>query len=182
MTGTFSCFVPGGKCFGAEAFEQVAENRWVVTLEAPEPINELACFISQPLSEGIALGCHIASAPFEAWHYLGAVTNHAPSAVFKTRYVWSAADAVPTHVKFGVSLEPEAGLAQVAAERVSAEVLEAGRRIGQDLYNYLSSFAETVNVLGETKIQMPQNVLERWLQRFHDKCRMKGLDWLSGDG
>ena len=57
---------------------------WTVTLTAALPINDLACFISQPLPEGQALGCHIASAPFETWHYLGAITNEAPSTVFKT--------------------------------------------------------------------------------------------------
>ena len=103
----------------------------------------------------------------------------APSAVFKTRYVWSAADAVPTTVQFGVSLEPEAALAQTPAEKVSAEVLEAGRRIGQDLYAYLASFATSVTLDGEPKIAMPQHALERWLQRFRDRCQREGLDWLN---
>ena len=114
----------------------------MLTLEQATPIDEVACFISQPLQPGTALGCHIACAPFTTWHYLGAITSATPSAVFKTRYVWSAADAVPTHVQFGVSLEPESQLAQTPAERVSAEVLEAGRRIGQDLYSYMASFAQ----------------------------------------
>jgi len=177
--GSFSCFVPGLPVVGADAFQQVASNRWIVTLTAETPINELACFISQPLPEGMALGCHIASAPFETWHYLGPVTSSAPSALFKTRYVWSAADAVPTTVQFGVSLEPTASLAHVPAEKVSTEVIEAGRRIGQDLYNFLTSFAVQVEVMGEQKIQMPLNTLERWLQRFRDKCQRQGLDWLN---
>ena len=97
---SFYCFIPGGPCIGADAFKQVSDNRWIVNLEATTPINELACFISSPLAEGQALGCHISSAPFETWHYLGPITNSAPTTVFKTRYVWSAADAVPTHVQF----------------------------------------------------------------------------------
>ena len=176
---SFSCFVPGGAPIGADTFTQVAANRWVVTLTADTPINELACYISQPLQEGTALGCHIASAPFESWHYLGAITTACPSAVFKTRYVWSAADAVPTHVQFGVSLEPEASLAQVPAEKVSAEVLEAGRRIGQDLYSYIASFAVEVQNGIESKIMLTNNVLERWLTRFRQKCQKEGLDWLK---
>ena len=152
-----------------------------MNLEATTPINELACFISSPLAEGQALGCHISSAPFETWHYLGPITNSAPTTVFKTRYVWSAADAVPTHVQFGVSLEPAASLSQMPAERVSAEVLEAARRIGQDLYSFIASFAVSVQVGFEQKIQLPQNVLERWLTRFQGKCRKEGLDWLKAD-
>ena len=64
--------------------------------------------------------------------------------MFKSRYVWSARDAVPTTVHFGVELQPAAQLAQNPAEKVSAEVLEVGRRIGVDLYQYLSSFASAV--------------------------------------
>merc|ERR1719198_2826820 len=124
-------FVPGGPCIQHDAFRQISDNRWVVDIERETPINEVACFISQPLPPATALGCHIASAPFTTWHYLGAITTAAPSAVFKTRYVWSAADAVPTQVQFGVSLDQESQLAQTPAEKVSAEVLEVGRRIGQ---------------------------------------------------
>ena len=176
---SFSCFVPGQPVIGNHAFKQVASNRWVVELTSATPINELACFISAPLPDGMALGCHVAAAPFETWHYVGNVHSGSPSALFQTRYVWSAQDAVPTTVQFGVSIEPLTSLAQVPAERVSAEVLEAGRRIGQDLYNYLTSFAVTVDEMGEQKIQMPLNTLERWLQRFRDKCQRQGLDWLN---
>ena len=52
----------------------------------------------------------------EGQHYLGVITNAVPSAVFKTVFVWSSADSVPTHVQFGVSLEPEVELAQTPAE------------------------------------------------------------------
>jgi len=176
---SFQCFIPGGPVIGAEAFQQVDHNRWVVNLSAPTPINELACFITSPLAPGQALGCHIASAPFETFHYLGAITSDQPSVVFKTRYVWSAADSVPTAVQFGVVMVPETSLAQTPAEKVSAEVLEAGRRIGHDLYSYIASFATAVSVAGESKIQLPANICEKWLSRFNDKCRRDGLDWLS---
>ena len=178
---SFQCFVPGRPIMGAEAFTQVAENRWVVTLNESTPINELACFINQPLPDGMSLGCHIASAPFETWHYLGLINNEAPSTVFKSRYVWSAADAVPTHVQFGVSLEATSSLVHSPAERVSAEVLEAARRIGQDLYSFIASFAVTLSVAGEERIQLPAKVLERWLSHFREKCSRQGLDWLQSD-
>ena len=125
---SFCCFIPGQAVVTHESFQQVDHNRWVVNLSAPTPINELACFISQPLADGAALGCHISAAPFESWHFLGSVTSQSPSVVFKTRYVWSAADAVPTCVQFGVVLEQASKLAQTPAERVSAEVLEVGRK------------------------------------------------------
>ena len=105
--------------------------------------------------------------------------HHGRSVVFKTRFVWSARDAVPTVVEFGVELTQAATLALTPAEKVSAEVLEAGRRIGQDLYQYLSSFATSVSTLQGEAIQMPSNALERWLTRFNDRCRRDGLDWLA---
>lgn len=63
--------------------------------------------------------------------------------------------------------------------QVSAEVLEAGRRIGVDLYEYISSFASPA-AAGE--IRLPAKVFEKWLQRFNDKCRHSGLDWLYNSG
>ena len=118
--------------------------------------------------------------------------------------MWSARDAVPTTVQFGVELTQSAQLAQAPAEKASAEVLETGRRIGQDLYQYISSFATTVRTLDGAPrpavhirvpgaplsalhaagdaIQLPTNVLERWLARFNSKCRGEGLDWLNSTG
>jgi len=82
-------------------------------------------------------------------------------------------------------------------------VLEAGRRIGQDLYQYLASFAvtsmtpagklrqdfypsaqktdELAHSVGEV-IQLPAHALEKWLARFNSKCRGEGLDWLNSTG
>ena len=60
------------------------------------------------------------------------------------------------------------------AEKVSAEVLEAGRRIGADAYEYVTSFAKDGWV--------PVSVLDKWLTRFNDKCRRSGLDWLAQAG
>merc|ERR1712224_295497 len=164
----------------------VAETRWVVTLSAETPINELVCFISSPLAEGQALGCHIAAAPFESWHYLGPITNAAPSTVFKTRYVWSSADAVPTSVQIGVVSEHESTLAQRPPERVSndkgIEVVKIARSIGQDIYSFMSSFATTsIGFDGEQRevLDRPSSVLEKWLTKFNDKCAKQGLDWLK---
>ena len=110
---SFSCFIPGQPLVAASAFSQVSENRWSVTLTSEAPINELAAFISEPLAvPGAALACHIASAPFESWHFIGTLHNGSPSIIFKTRYVWSERDATPTTVQFGVEMT-SAGAQQV---------------------------------------------------------------------
>ena len=124
---SFTCFVPGHPIVPAAAFQQASEDRWCVDLHAETPINDLAAFVSTPLEPGTALSCFIACAPFEAtsWHYLGAISNECPSCLFKLRYVWSARDAMPTHVQFGVQLVQQAQLhASPPAEKVSAEVLD----------------------------------------------------------
>ena len=175
---SFQCFIPGGPVIGAEPFQQVDHNRWVVNLSAPTPINELACFITSPLAPGQALGCHIASAPFETFHYLGRSPQISRLCL---------QDALRVERR---RLRPHSGTvwrghgagdfaAQTPAEKVSAEVLEAGRRIGHDLYSYIASFATAVSVAGESKIQLPANICEKWLSRFNDKCGRDGLDWLS---
>merc|ERR1712070_541960 len=104
----------------ASAFTQVAPNRWSLDLESERPINEVVAFITQPLAAESALGCHVASAPFEqaSWHYLGSITNECPTVVFHTRLVWSARDAIPTRVQLGVELQPKAQMAQRPPEKV----------------------------------------------------------------
>jgi len=181
---SFCCFVPGHPMVMASQFTQVGPNRWSVNLESERPIDEIAAFVTEPLAPGTALGCHVASAPFEddSWHYLGAISTAEPSVVFKTRFVWSARDAIPTTVQFGVELTQSSQLERAPAERVSAEVLEVGRRIGQDLYQYLSSFAAPMSTPNGEVIQLPSNTLERWLERFNKKCRGEGLDWLNSTG
>ena len=62
---SFGCFVPGQPIQDATAFKQVAPNRWSLELESERPINEVVAFITQPLAAESALGCHVASAPFE---------------------------------------------------------------------------------------------------------------------
>ena len=101
---SFTCFVPGHPIVPAAAFQQASEDRWCVDLHAETPINDLAAFVSTPLEPGTALSCFIACAPFEAtsWHYLGAISNECPSCLFKLRYVWSARDAMPTHVQLAL--------------------------------------------------------------------------------
>ena len=44
---------------------------------------------------------------------------------------------MPTHVQFGVELQHVSQLAAVPPEKVSTEVVEAARRIGQALYQLL---------------------------------------------
>jgi len=178
---SFCCFVPGKPYIAAQAFTRVSETKWSVEISSETPVNELAAFITEPLAAGTALALHIASAPFEAgsWHYLGAITNLSPSAIFKLAHVWSARDAVPTVVQFGVELQSEQNLQHTPPEKISAEVLEVGRRIGQDLFQYLSSFAVSVHTGDGEVIQLPKNALERWLARFIERCRTRGLDWLT---
>ena len=188
----FYCFVPGYPAAGLKNFTREKDefgrdtNRWTLQMDANTPVNELAAYVSKPLPEGTALGLYIAAPPFESYHYLGPITNAAPSAVFKTRYVWSAADAVPTSVKIGVVSEHESTLAQRPPERVSndkgIEVVKIARSIGQDIYSFMSSFATTsIGFDGEQRevLDRPSSVLEKWLTKFNDKCAKQGLDWLK---
>lgn len=62
--------------------------------------------------------------------------------------------------------------------QVSAEVLEVGRRIGLDLYEYVSSFATNVSIPGSNilQIQMPSNVLERCAHAPVECSRVESIE------
>ena len=81
---SFCCFVPGQALIQATSFTQVAENRWSVRLESPTPINEIVAFVTEPLAPGMALGCHVACAPFEQaqWRYIGSISTTDPRCAF----------------------------------------------------------------------------------------------------
>ena len=127
----------------------------------------------------MALSCHVSSPPFTKWHALGFLTNEQPTIVLKPRFVWSAEDATPTTIQFGVALQTEASLSDDRVERASAEVIETAKRIGHDMYTYINSFAEEVPGMDGPKLQVPANVFHTWLTRFTDKCSRHGLDWLT---
>eukprot|EP00878_Enallax_costatus_P016329 GHUV01017129.1.p1 GENE.GHUV01017129.1~~GHUV01017129.1.p1 ORF type:complete len:104 (+),score=20.03 GHUV01017129.1:495-806(+) len=74
----------------------------------------------------------------------------------------------PGYIQLGVSLEPLAELSAKEGTRLGDKLMY-GRRVGMDLYRYLTSFA-TQNT--GSHILIPTSLLERWLQRFEAKFKM----------
>ncbi|KAJ1638466.1 hypothetical protein T492DRAFT_943353 [Pavlovales sp. CCMP2436] len=166
----FHVVIPGRAAVGVEGFAQTSPTRWVLPVEALAAINEVVVFLSAPLAPELGLAVYIAAPPFEEaqWHYLGALHNECPSAVFKPQYVWNARDATPTAVQLGVELLPLATLGARAPEMASSEVIEVAKLIATDLITYMQSFAG----------RLPSDGMEKWLRRFTEKCQRQGINWL----
>mmetsp|Transcript_17569 Transcript_17569/g.36006 ORF Transcript_17569/g.36006 Transcript_17569/m.36006 type:complete len:130 (-) Transcript_17569:182-571(-) len=100
---------------------------------------DVVVFLTQPLQvAGAGLSCYITGPPFERYHFLGAVDNDVPSAVFRVR--WPKEEGAPTAARLGLSLEP---MEQVAVQKASlpgTELVDFGKQVAKDLWNYLASF------------------------------------------
>ena len=179
-----ACLAVGLAPRGGQDLARLDAHRYALTFssDAGRSLTEVVAFLTAPLAPGTALGCHLASPPFEPanWRYCGALTNATPSASFRTSLIFSGRDAQLTTLMLGVEVQPEASLAQRPVERRKDELLEAGRRIGKDLYDYVSSFAERD---GAAHVRVPTNVFDKWFARFDERCVRFGMEWLlKADG
>mmetsp|Transcript_73025 Transcript_73025/g.194936 ORF Transcript_73025/g.194936 Transcript_73025/m.194936 type:complete len:158 (-) Transcript_73025:65-538(-) len=135
----FGFVVPGRPPQYSDSFQQIDAAKWSVDIENSQQIRDVVVFLTTPLTApGIGLSCYITGPPFTNWHFLGAVTNENPSAVFRVR--WPKDEGAPTAAQLGVSLEPLEQIAIQQAALPGTELVDFGKMVAQDLWNYLESF------------------------------------------
>eukprot|EP00277_Geminigera_cryophila_P012343 CAMPEP_0179443846 /NCGR_PEP_ID=MMETSP0799-20121207/27310_1 /TAXON_ID=46947 /ORGANISM="Geminigera cryophila, Strain CCMP2564" /LENGTH=164 /DNA_ID=CAMNT_0021230333 /DNA_START=113 /DNA_END=604 /DNA_ORIENTATION=+ len=135
----FGYLVPGRPPQYSDCFQQIEAAKWSIDIENSQQIRDVVVFLSQPLSlPGMGMSCYITGPPFEQWHFIGAITNESPSGVFRVR--WPKDEAAPTAARLGISIEP---LQQIEAQQAtipSSELVDFGKFVAKDLWNYLESF------------------------------------------
>ncbi|KAJ8598613.1 hypothetical protein CTAYLR_001724 [Chrysophaeum taylorii] len=102
-----------------------------------------------------------------AWTLLGAVDNSKPSGIFRTP--WQQIQAV----QVGVSLESSEAVQNLDIGGSGVEERRAfARKIAQDLFTFLTSFATTKEKIYTSEmLVVPANVIDRWIQRFDEKYK-----------
>jgi hypothetical protein len=103
-----------------------------------------------------------AGPPFAEWHFIGAITNESPSGVFRVR--WPQNEAAPTAARLGISIEPLQQIESQQATLPSTELVDFGKFVAKDLWNYLESF-EVMHQHGQFLLSL----FDKWMKRFEDR-------------
>lgn len=173
----FGMFAPGRPV--DSDFRQAEENKLLAQVVAPREVGELALFLLPGVSlpEGTGVAAFFAAPPFTNWQLLGTLRAGVPSAVWRTGWAGSDELASAPVVQIGLSLETDAYIDNLegapGSERDVAEKADLALGVGKHLYNFLASFStgDRHPETGEEVIVLPQNALDRWLDRFTRKYR-----------
>mmetsp|Transcript_20199 Transcript_20199/g.39199 ORF Transcript_20199/g.39199 Transcript_20199/m.39199 type:complete len:183 (+) Transcript_20199:62-610(+) len=172
-SSAFGFVVPGRVPVYSEQFTQIEALKWSCDVENSNQIRDVVVFLTQPLAApGCGVGCFITGPPFDNWHFVGSLSNESPSGVFRVR--WPPEEGAPTACRIGVSIMPVAELQALEQTLPGTELVDFGRKVANDLWNYLGSF-EVMQTHGA--ILMP--LFNRWMVRFEDRCKHDPFWWLN---
>lgn len=115
---------------------------------------------------------------------LGAITATQPSAVFQTGWSeneqlaellspQSNATMTPVTITFGLSLEPLSNvqnLGDAVLAKAGQSKLFVAQKIALDLFKFMQSF-DTGTSGSSTMMVVPNNIFDRWFQRFENRFR-----------
>jgi len=152
-------------------FTQVSPTRWVITVEAPALISDLAVFAMPgcALPPGAGLAFFWSLPPHMDWVALGAsVGAGSQSAIFRTGWPSTPAVAASPVVQVGVSIEAADTAASMGVAASSDKGL--AQLLAADLGNFLGSFATVDPALGE-RLLVPPSALQAWLKRIEERTR-----------
>lgn len=149
----------------------------------PTLVNELILFLGAPLAPntGLLLYWQL-SYPNETqsggFELLGALTMNRPSEILRTG--WSEHDqflAIPPQqqnvtITIGISIEPLESVQNLASNTSTNHSKRplVAQKIALDLYNFMQSF-DTGGAVGNQQMVVPQNIFERWWNRFENKSK-----------
>mmetsp|Transcript_29579 Transcript_29579/g.72968 ORF Transcript_29579/g.72968 Transcript_29579/m.72968 type:complete len:180 (+) Transcript_29579:252-791(+) len=173
LNSAFGFMVPGRSPIYSGAFQQVDALKWSCDVENSQQIRDVVVFLTQPLTvPASGLGCFITGPPFTNWHFIGGLTNESPSAVFRVR--WPPEEGAPTACQIGISILPLQELAALQAALPGTELVDFGKQVAHDLWNFLGSFE-----VMQTHGQMLMPLFDRWMQRFEHRCKHDPFWWLN---
>jgi len=179
----FALLVPGRPM--VTNFRIVDSKKMVVEVPTPAGITDFGLSLLRPaLPANHAVAVYYSLPPFKDWQYLGSVGVSSPSAIFRAPWAGKIAPNTPV-LQVGLSVENAAFFANLtqsdtAAGKSEHEIADAVKAIGQDLHQYIGSFAQStgkVSSMGDVLI-LPANALERWIERFQTRHRIDPLFFL----
>lgn len=165
MSNVFGCVVPG--LLPQYGFQQVDERRWALPFHVPLQSDRIVVFLTgqAPLPPGSGAGVYMSRIGESDFEYIGCLTNDCQSGVFVIPMAF-VNNTDPHPLCLGISLESLSDLQNLegnqmqAKQRYLSRRFEMGRKLAEDLFNYLQSFAA---------ITIPPELLGRWLERLQTK-------------
>eukprot|EP01012_Entosiphon_sulcatum_P016947 TRINITY_DN2180_c0_g1_i1.p1 TRINITY_DN2180_c0_g1~~TRINITY_DN2180_c0_g1_i1.p1 ORF type:complete len:177 (-),score=27.33 TRINITY_DN2180_c0_g1_i1:105-635(-) len=162
----FGCIVPG--MAPQTGFQQMDERRWALPFHVPLQSDRIVVFLTgqAPLPPNTGAGVYLSRMGESTFEYIGFLTNDSPSGIF-TMPMSFVNNVSPNPLCLGVSLETLGDLQNLeghhlqAKQRYLSRRFEMGKKMAEDLFNFLQSFTPAVNV--------PPELLGRWLERLQTK-------------
>jgi hypothetical protein len=165
--------------------------------DLPSPlttVSELAFFLlpgaTLPPNAGLMIYWQLESPNGQSgFELLGSLIPHQrPSNIFRTG--WSEHDQFqslapnqPAKINIGISIEPIDSVQNIAPsndQKIATTTAIIARKIGQDLFNFMSSF-DTNGAAGNQAIVVPANTFDKWWQRFERKLQRDPNFFLKND-
>jgi hypothetical protein len=177
MADYFVAMVPGRQLI--TTFQQLETNRVATTIPLvnSEQLHQIGISLLKPIPEGWGVGVNFSVAKIGAndlaWQYLGQLSNQRISDFFR---LGQSLEDIPSdqlgqyQLHIGIALQPLEELNQQVPVAVfdNTKVLHSARGIAEDLHRYISSFE-----------RVPNNVIDRWYDRFQKRHQHEPYFWLQ---
>ncbi|KAF4668353.1 hypothetical protein FOZ61_006592 [Perkinsus olseni] len=144
-------------------FVQETETSWHVDVPNPSSISSFSVFLLRPVpSDTVGLGVYY-TATTDGATFVGALSNAKPTDIFSPGWPLNPDIAIMPAVRIGLAFEPS----EAVSESVDFK-REFARKVALNLFRYIESFNTSGG--GDARfMRCPQDLLDRWLQRFDDK-------------
>lgn len=189
-SAAFGCIVPG--CLPQFNFTQIDSTKWLTPLNGASESIVVFLTGTYPIPDGFGLGVYLSIEATDyhpgTYEYIGCLTNVTPSSTFRVPSFFFAVDsALP--ISLGLQMETLAKLqnigetaAQPLLQRDSATLIGIARKLSDDLYNFMCSYAKTLSndptdPASEETIYMPMRWANVWRERIEKKFTKDATFW-----
>eukprot|EP00906_Rhabdomonas_costata_P016957 RCo024369 len=175
----FGCVLPGHP--PQLGFQQIDARKWTLGFCVPLQSDRIVLFLTgqPPLPPGHGVTIFMSKANESLFEYLGHISNEKPSGLFTIPMAFvNNISPVPLIVGLSIETLPHIQNLESGQEQKKVQVMtqkaELARQIGQDLFNYLQSFAQAPppGGPGHGHILLPQDVFDKWLKRVFHKIEV----------
>lgn len=178
----------------------ISETQVLFDLPDADHINHVVVFMTgqTPFPDGLGGAVYFSwpSSAGQSWHLLGHISNMKPSAIFKISTLKT--DAANSANPFG-DMAPQSHLAQIgisalplseleqqtpaaqAAISTMEPFVEFSKKMCENLFNYVSSFAQTQSQMtpNPTETFVRLSTLQTWYQNFERRLQQNPYFWRS---